>query len=777
MLWIWIILWCSNIIFGFDLWDEIYNTFKSLYDKWVSVEYLESAYKSEYPEDPFMDAFNNLDGMQKQVKVAWAQYIEDELRANNCGLSKKEIWWILYYFVPEFRAEIASGLKKEGWHKDSKKLSFNDDKIEKYCEKYYFCVQTANGEYDQMALWIRKYRITASTPKDIMTNCKEYFQNAYAKWSENEKRMQAVKSAWVWNDKFWNATTDDSPYDIMLDLNSIGVFMFEDSAEPITPVFYNLPVFSNSAQSLLNNMNNNWGWWNVWSSTLPRWERPWWNAGNYAWMSGWYVWTGAWSTAWWNAGNFTLPRWGRPWWNIGSYVWMSEWSTVWWVSLWAVGVQSMWSSEVWDNAQILGREELSLWDGNNWLNEWRNEPVDRPEESKWESVWVVESLDWLWLSSESISDVYDDLVDWLWATSVVDKWTFFYGSLCKDNEIDAEPESNIEKPSEWRIIIETPDWWEQALSEEEYQEMVNYMMGAVDQYSALPAEVQAEILEFVASLDIVNPEWWYNAPATPDTSDEAVSQIKSCVQSCNGLRADQYLTCVEMCACGERTSKIFDPEWNSWLWPIAKIKFCTVPGVDMKFSEWGRNIISIEEWGKEILWVVDKLSREWKLWIWTKQSNFLDSSTKKMNMGKSVSFSIGVEGVDVWEKAREASKQYEENILKIENEFFQSLYNISNSLNDSSRKNKFRMVWYEWENINDYKWQIDADKFRKVEDDMENSAELLAGKIEELQSDRYVSTSEDLNTFLDRQASYWKAMQEYVNNVEQYAKALYAKKK
>jgi hypothetical protein len=31
---------------------------------------LESAYKSEYPEDPFMDAFNNLDGMQKQVKVA-----------------------------------------------------------------------------------------------------------------------------------------------------------------------------------------------------------------------------------------------------------------------------------------------------------------------------------------------------------------------------------------------------------------------------------------------------------------------------------------------------------------------------------------------------------------------------------------------------------------------------------------------------------------------------------------------------------------------------------
>jgi len=42
----------------------------------------------------------------------------------------------------------------------------------------------------------------------------------------------------------------------MSDLNNIGVFMYEDTTEPITPVFYNLPVFSNSAQSLLNNMNS-----------------------------------------------------------------------------------------------------------------------------------------------------------------------------------------------------------------------------------------------------------------------------------------------------------------------------------------------------------------------------------------------------------------------------------------------------------------------------------------------------------------------------------------
>ena len=196
------------------------------------------------------------------------------------------------------------------------------------------------------------------------------------------------------------------------------------------------------------------------------------------------------------------------------------------------------------------------------------------------------------------------------------------------------------------------------------QEMVDYMLTAIDQYSVLPPEIQENIMELIASLDNVNPEGWYNAPSTPDISDEAVNQIKSCAQSCEWLRADQYVSCLEMCACAERTSEIFNPEWGLGLWPLAKIKFCTVPGRDMSFSEWWRKIISIEEWWNEIWWVVDKLSREWKLWVWTKQSNFLDSSTKKIKIDKVISFSIDVQSVDIWEKPKESSEQYENKMLK-----------------------------------------------------------------------------------------------------------------
>ena len=738
------------MLFGSNLWDDIYDSFKNLYDKGLSTEYLDSAYNSEYPKDPFIDTLNNLDGMQKQVKVAWAQYIEEELKSNNCNLSKKQIWWILYYFVPEFRAEIASGLKKEWWHKNSKEMVLDESTIKKYCEDYYVCKQKKDKGNEEKT---RKDIIKSPNPWDVMTNCKEYFRNAYAKWSANEKRMQCVNNVWAWNDKFWNATTDDSPYDIMLDLNNIGVFMYEETNEPITPVFYNLPVFSNSAQSLLNNMNFGiwwWSWWNggnsAWTSV---WWSVWWKGGNSAWAS---VWGGAWWSVWWKGGNIA---------------WTNVWWSVWWkggVSIWFVNKDS--GSVDKSSVQVSDGVRNSLWNNNEWSQK-NEETIDkkRIEEQKSGDTLVAGEN----LSSEGISDVYDDLVDGLWTRSLVDKWTLFYGSLCKDEETEVEPEWTTEIVYGWITNDTVMDWEKdsQILSKEEYQEMVDYMLGAVDQYSALPEEIQASILEFVAALDNVNPEWWYNAPATPDTSDEAVSQIKSCVGSCKWLRMDQYLSCVEMCACGERTSKVFDPEWNSGLWPIAKIKFCTVPGMDMSFNEGGRNIVSIEAWGKEILWAVDKLSREWKLWIWTKQTNFLDSSTKKMKIGKIISFSISVEGIDISKKTGKSSKQYEEKVLKEENESLQSVYSIKNLLNDPSRKNQFCM-WCMWE---DDVSQTDDGSSSNGDD------ENCSSQVGDSHADRYVSTSQDLNTFLEEQASYWKSMLEIMNDMTSDSDALFSKKK
>ncbi|MBR4633501.1 hypothetical protein IKO50_00630 [bacterium] len=48
-----------------------------------------------------------------QLKIAGSQYVERQLSERGCYMSQKKVWSILYYFVPEFRAELARSLKQE----------------------------------------------------------------------------------------------------------------------------------------------------------------------------------------------------------------------------------------------------------------------------------------------------------------------------------------------------------------------------------------------------------------------------------------------------------------------------------------------------------------------------------------------------------------------------------------------------------------------------------------------------------------------------------------
>ena len=147
-------------------------------------------------------------------------------------MSQKKVWSILYYFVPEFRAELARSLKQELWDYDSKKYQIDEDTLLKYCREYYLCdksqwysamdiyksrnvtdCEKEKGNYDKCRSncnkqvgdkynrcisscesWEgRKYneclyllnvhdeyhmgaKISADTTEDIKTNCQEFFQ-------------------------------------------------------------------------------------------------------------------------------------------------------------------------------------------------------------------------------------------------------------------------------------------------------------------------------------------------------------------------------------------------------------------------------------------------------------------------------------------------------------------------------------------------------------------------------------------------------------------------
>jgi len=714
----------KNQVIWFDLAEKIVSKFQGYFDQDSSDEDFSAIYSSKFSKDPFGDAMSVVEWRSKQLKVAWAQRIEQLLNQMWCNMSKKEIWGILYYFVPEFRTELAMSLKQEYWDYDSSKYVFTGGKIAEYCGKYYLCEQAEKldavnyvaticenerkkydecksdctgtvakfgrivscceaerKKYDECVYewkWnkITDTKMTASKPKDVETSCKEFFTINYEKGKINKEILQTVEVAQVWADKYWNNTTDDSPYDIMADLDIFSKILYYGVESPITPIMYKIPIFSNSNKNLVDNKNGN---------SQPDFK----------------------SSDWWGK----IP--GSEWiytmdegWSLNSKNWWERISLIWWNEL---------------------DQDIKTEEGWWYSNDIRALPF------AYEKNW--------W---------FDDLVEWLNALKLENKGIEFYSSLCEDQN-DSETEQEILEKENEQNTWDIPNFSD--LSDEEYQEIIDYMLGAVDDYLELSEDKEKEIQQNVWNINNMIDS------TTPSDLDETAEQIKNCWKSCEWLRIDQKASCMLKCACWEIKSPVFNPEKTPWLWPIFLIKFCAVPAVNTNFSVGGKRIYSIEEWFNEIYWVVDKLSREWKLWKWTQQYEFLDSSTKKMDIADTLAFSIDIEFVDVTTKTSSHSEQYQKK--RLENFNKEALYvnGIERPLDDPLVKNGYRAVggWL---------------KVSEMLSSLEPMADLLGSS----KSNRYVMNGESIAGWMDQQSNLWKNLLDNLSDWSEYSKKLKTKK-
>lgn len=668
------ILWVSQI-FWFDLLSEINTTFKKYYDEWPSVQYLESRYEPLFSKDPFWDNIKNWETIAMQIKIAWVNRVEKALSDMWCGnvLPKKQIWWILYYFVPEFRMDIARSLKMNQWDYDSYKYMLTDDEIEKYCNTYFTKCENVKKDKSESS--------TSPTYNGIMPNCKDFFQSYYNQGVADAKKNQNLELAVAWNDKYWNSSTDDSPYDIMLDLWVLWRLLFEDFQPAIKPVFYNLPIFSNSKKSL---------------KSLKEAEENWTK-------------------------------------GISSY----------------------------DGArEKKGKDsDLSQWwvDSNNenYVNAWESN----------NSASIIP----LWSSEPLIIETIDELREWLGSYGMTKNGSLFQWRMCEENEYP-EPEQEVKVKSIASDILSDWNGDTSALDDNQNQEIIDYMKEAVDSYTDLSEQQKKNIEELVKNTikdeDSIDTEWL----------EDQANSIKKCREWCEWLRVDQKASCMLMCTCWDWNAPIFDPKKNPWLWPIFRIRFCTVPAVDMKFSVWWTNMISVEKWVNEIYAAMDKLSREWKLWIWTQQHNFLDSTTKKMNVADTFAFSIDVEIVDIAQNFDNYTEYYRDYLAKNENKKLMQTYGVQNSLDITSWKNRFSVVNTSQNVGNDYRASINADS---VSQDMKNllkSMEYVVDQSKNANASLYTQISLWLSKWTDQQASFWEQVLKYVQDADKYAEVLYSKK-
>lgn len=127
-----------------------------------------------------------------------------------------------------------------------------------------------------------------NTSNDYNSSNKKFAEirvnNQFQVTSSNQKSLQALNEAALWEDYFMNWVADDWDYDLQLDIQNIGDVLFESFIAPVETVFYKLPPNyawwgslqgwwdNNSAQkqellTLLQNLLNPSGSTNTWVIT------------------------------------------------------------------------------------------------------------------------------------------------------------------------------------------------------------------------------------------------------------------------------------------------------------------------------------------------------------------------------------------------------------------------------------------------------------------------------------------------------------------------------
>lgn len=660
----------QNLIFAFDLQEQI----SSLYQKYATLtsdDYLQAAYSKEFSKDPFWDELKRYQDMVMHQKVVWVQYTQSALAEYNCSLSQDKVLAILYYFSPDFRSDIAYDLKMNSndWEDDN--LNFNQETISDFCQEYYACTSIHNSDPDLA-------KITSSTAKDVMTNCKEFFVKHYNEWVQWEVRTQSLQKSQLWADRFLNSTTDDSPYDIMNDFDNVWVLMFKETESPVQTVFYHLPVFAKVEKNI-----QEWGF---------------------------------------------------------------------------------------SRSKVLVGTPNSNSDSNSNDNPSSN-PInnpsrdDNPSASRGSFKGVKSPLVPFTVELGDVVDeeTQDFLKGWLGGRHMNTDSSLFYWKTCEQDwvskeEVGPEANSNFSDDSEWMEF-----------TTEEYEDLIQQMIKNVDNYTSVPNDKEQEIKENKPS------DSTYTPAVDEDDIQEQAEEIKNCYEKCDGLRIDQKASCYVMCSCGEWHSDVFNPEQFPWLGPILSIRFCAVPAESQPFSVGGKWIMSLEEWIMEILWVTDKLEREWKLWMWTPQHNFLDSTTKKMNFWKTISFTLSVDFVELFDKINLPSKQYQKREISKKNEWDMQIYNISNPLNNPVSKNAYRLIGDDWEVVNDYSAASNPDVNRDVLKEVNQEPQSV--QTEDISNtQRRVEITKLVDMWASQQWSFWVQATDYANQWKDLSELLYSKK-
>lgn len=216
-----------------DLW--ISKALMNYLDKSKAGSYLNRLYDNNFSANPFLDILQEQQNTKLDIHLAGMDWISSELSKKSCYLTNESLTSILLSFSEDFSRDITFQI----WQNSKNIVNLVPD-----------IKSTENACWSFVSCYYPEFKWS------YMSKCKDDMIGRYNQGSKQKTRLQNVKTAQVGEDKFWNRnpnnTEDDSPFDILYDINSIAKVLFEDVKESYVIAFYQMPKFTNSNQ-------NNWG--------------------------------------------------------------------------------------------------------------------------------------------------------------------------------------------------------------------------------------------------------------------------------------------------------------------------------------------------------------------------------------------------------------------------------------------------------------------------------------------------------------------------------------
>lgn len=161
--------------------------------------------------------------------------------------------------------------------------------------------------------------------------------------------------------------------------------------------------------------------------------------------------------------------------------------------------------------------------------------------------------------------------------------------------------------------------------------------------------------------------------------------------------------------------------------------------------------------------------------MWTPQHNFLDSSTKKMNFGKAISFTLSVDFAQLGNKMTQPSKQYQQKQKSAKNEQLSQTFNISNPLDNPVSKNAYRIIGYDGEIVNDYSAASNPEVNRETLKEVNQEPQPIQSE-DISNAQRRVEITRLVDTWASQQGTFWIQATNYANQWKELSELLYSKK-